>query len=179
MYVFLFLGSHIQDCLEFILAQGTLARWWNEQRIWLIRGFTSGFFGSLEYLSKNLGFATDGFNVTSKVVDDEQSKSYDQGIFDFGPSSSSSSMFLPLATAAVINLVAIFGGVMQILKGSGDLDSAFLQLFVSGFGSLNCLPTYEAMVLRSDKGRMPLKTTICSVFLAWGLYLATHFVLNI
>ncbi|CAI9117357.1 OLC1v1018734C1 [Oldenlandia corymbosa var. corymbosa] len=181
VYVFLFLGSYIQDSLEFMLAQGTFARWWNEQRIWSIRGFTSYLFGSLEYLLKILNFSTHGFNVTNKVVDDEQSKRYHQGIFDFGPPSSFSSfmMFLPLATAAVVNFVAFFGSLMQIFKGSlsGDInfnvDGGFLQLFLCGFGVLNCLPVYEAMVMRNDKGRMPLLTTICSICLAWGLCLAT------
>ncbi|KAL3506593.1 hypothetical protein ACH5RR_031975 [Cinchona calisaya] len=173
LYVFLFLGAYGQDCLEFILAQGTFARWWNEQRIWIIRGLSNYFFGSLEFIIKNMGFATHGFNVTSKVVDDEQSKRYDQGIFEFGVHSP---IFFPLATAAIINLVALLGGTMQILKG-GNLDDVFVQLFVAGFAMLNCLPIYEAMILRPDKGRMPTKTTIISIFLAWSLYLVASLIL--
>ncbi|CAI9775795.1 unnamed protein product [Fraxinus pennsylvanica] len=38
-----------------------------------------------------------------------------------------------------------------------------------GFGVLNCLPIYEAMVFRSDEGRMPTRTTIISTLLVWGL----------
>lgn len=175
LYAFLFLGAYGQDCLEFILAQGTLARWWSEQRIWVIRGLTNKFFGSLEYLLKVMGFTTRGFNVTSKLVDDEQSKRYDQGIFEFGVASP---IFVPLATAAIINLAALLHGTMQILKGE-NFDDSFVQLFISGFGMVNCLPIYEAMLLRTDKGRMPIKTTIISIFSAWALYILASFILKI
>lgn len=175
LYAFLFLGANGQDCLEFMLAQGTLARWWSEQRIWLIRGLTNELFGSLEYLIKIMGFTTQGFHVTSKLVDDEQSKRYDRGIFEFGVASP---MFLPLATAAIINLAAFLHGTMQILKGV-NFDDSFVQLFISGFGMVNCLPVYEAMVLRTDKGRMPIKTTIISIISALGLYIVASFTLKI
>ncbi|XP_027119792.2 cellulose synthase-like protein G3 [Coffea arabica] len=175
LYAFLFLGAYGQDCLEFILAQGTLTRWWSEQRIWLIRGLTNELFGSLEYLIKIMGFTTQGFHVTSKLVDDEQSKRYDRGIFEFGVASP---IFLPLATAAIINLAALLHGTMQILKG-GNFDESFVQLFISGFGMVNCLPVFEAMVLRTDKGRMPIKTTLISIISALCLYIVASFILKI
>jgi len=59
------------------------------------------------------------------------------------------------------------------------VDGLFLQMFIAGFAVLNSLPIYEAMVLRSDKGRMPSKTTIISTLLAlllilgaWPLFLS-------
>ena len=76
IYAFLFIGAYVQDCLDFIFAQGTFRRWWSDQRMWLIRGVTSYLFGLIEFVSKGLGIATHGFNVTSKVVDDEQGKRY-------------------------------------------------------------------------------------------------------
>ncbi|KAL2543799.1 Cellulose synthase-like protein G3 [Forsythia ovata] len=174
-YTFLFLGAYIQDFLDFILAKGTFLRWWSDQRIWLIRGLSAFLFGSIEYIAKHLGMATHGFNVTSKVMDDEQSKRYDQGIIEFGVESP---MFLPLAMAAILNLMAFFfGGIVQIFK-ERNLDGFFVQLFIAGFGVLNCLPIYEAMVLRSDKGRMPTRTTIISTFLVGGLYAAASYVLK-
>lgn len=69
----------------------------------MIRGLTGFSFGSVEYLLKSLGISPYGFNVTSKVVDEEQSKRYNQGEFEFGVPSP---LFLPLATAAVLNLVS-------------------------------------------------------------------------
>lgn len=161
LYAFLFLGAYGQDCLDFVLTQGTFRRWWSDQRIWLLRGLSSSIFGTIEYLFKHLGISQ-GFNVTSKVVDDEQSKRYDQGKFEFG---FPSPMFIPLVVAAIINLVAFLVGFLEVLKG-GKWDELFLQLFITGFGILNSLPFYEAMVLRADNGRLPIKTTIISTILA-------------
>lgn len=174
LYVFLSLGAYAQDCLEF-LSQVTLRRWWSEQRIWLIRGLTCYIFGTLEYLIQRLGISTQGFNLTSKAVDNEQSKRYCQGIFEFGVPSP---VFLPLATAAIINLVAFLNGIMLVLKGE-NIGDVFVQLFIAGFVMLNCLPIYEAMIIRTDKGRMPTKTTVTSIFIALGLYLAASFMLQI
>mgnify|MGYP004717017293 FL=1 len=175
LYAFLFLGAYAQDCLEFLFSQATLRRWWSEQRIWLIRGLTCYLFGTLEYLMQILGIATHGFNVTSKAVDDEQSKRYHQGLFEFGVPSP---IFLPLATAAIISFAAFLYGTMLVLKG-GNTEDVFVQLFIAGFGVLNCLPIYEAMIIRTDKGKMPTKTTITSIIIASGLYLAAFLMLQI
>ncbi|KAI8546185.1 hypothetical protein RHMOL_Rhmol07G0097800 [Rhododendron molle] len=168
LYTFLFLGTYVRDCLDFILSGGTFQRWWNDQRMWMIRGVTSYLFGSIELLTNRLGIAKNGFNLTSKVLDGEQSKRYDQGTFEFGVESP---MFVPLSTAAIVNLIAFFGGLVGVFRG-GDFDGLFVQIFVAGFVVVNCWPIYEAMVLRTDKGRMPTKTTLISTFLAWALYTA-------
>ncbi|GFZ16387.1 hypothetical protein Acr_25g0007960 [Actinidia rufa] len=52
--------------------------------MWMARGLPSTLFGAMEYLTKCLGIARIGFNVTSKVVDKEQRKRYDQGTLEFG-----------------------------------------------------------------------------------------------
>lgn len=142
--------------------------------MWLIKGLTSYVFGTIEYVSKCLGIPTQGFNVTSKVVDDEQGKRYDQGIFEFGIPSP---MFVLLTVAATINLIAFLGGLLEVLRG-GNLDGLFVQLFIAGFAVLNSLPIYEAMFLRADKGKMPTKTTMISVFVASGLYVTSSFILK-
>ncbi|KAK4365510.1 hypothetical protein RND71_016868 [Anisodus tanguticus] len=175
LYAFLFLGAYGQDCLVFISFQGTFKRWWNDQRIWMIRGLSSFLFGIIEYSTKHLGIATQGFNVTSKVVDNEQGKRYHQGIFEFGVVSP---MFITLATTSIINLVAFLTSIAQIYKGDQNLDGLFIQMFIAGFVVINCLPIYEAMVLRGDKGRMPTRVTIFSTFLAGSLYMAFAFLLR-
>ncbi|KAI7989419.1 Cellulose synthase-like protein G3 [Camellia lanceoleosa] len=174
LYIFLFIGSYGQDCLTCILAKGTFQRWWSDQRMWMVRGVTCHMFGLIEFVSKYLGIATQGFNVTSKVVDNEQGKRYDQGTFEFGVESP---MFVSLAVAAIINLIAFVGGLIGVLRGKNS-EGLFGQLLISGFVVLNCCPVYEAMVLRTDKGRMPTKTTIISTFLAWALYTAASLMLK-
>lgn len=174
VYAFLFLGAYGQDCLDYVVAQGTFQRWWSDQRMWMIKSVTAFLFGNIELVSKRLGIPTHGFTVTSKVVDDEQAKRYKQGIFEFGIEAP---MFVPLATIAIINLVAFFGGLIRVFTGS-EVEEFFVQMFICGFVVLNSWPIYEAMVIRGDKGRMPTKTTIVSIYIAWAFYLVSAIVLK-
>ncbi|KAI3691875.1 hypothetical protein L6452_31677 [Arctium lappa] len=167
LYVFLFLGANIQDCLDFMLAHGTFPQWWNDQRMWLIRGLSSYFFGFMEFSIKRLRIASKGFLVTSKVVDGEQSKRYDNGVFEFGVPSP---MFVPLATVAIVNVVAFAFGIVQILEG-GNMDGLLGQMGLACLGVVNSWPIYEAMLWRSDKGKMPRVITVISTFVA--LFLCT------
>ncbi|KAI3928557.1 hypothetical protein MKW98_024158 [Papaver atlanticum] len=171
LYVFLFLGSYIQDCLDFMLMGTTFQRWWNDQRMWLIRGVSSYLFGSIDFFLKSLGISAFGFVITSKVIDDEQSKHYEQGVFEFGVASP---LFVPLTTAAIINFIAFSVGVTRLILGHSKLEEIFIQLILSGFGIVNCWPVYEAILLRNDKGKMPLKITILSCLLAFSLYSLSH-----
>ncbi|GFP98070.1 cellulose synthase-like protein g3 [Phtheirospermum japonicum] len=172
LYMFLFLGAYAQDCFDFISAQGTFLRWWSDQRMWLIR-LSSFLFGSVEFIAKCLGMATHGFNVTSKVIDDDLSKRYDQGIFEFGIASP---VFVPLAMAAILNLAALIVGFVRALH-ERSLDSFFVQIFLAGFGVVNSLPFYGGMFFRRDKGRMPTSVTIASTLFVVGLYGIASFVL--
>ncbi|RVX04114.1 Cellulose synthase-like protein G3 [Vitis vinifera] len=165
LYIFLFVGAYTQDCLDFLLSGATIQRWWSTQRVWMMRGVSSFAFSLVEYLLKCIGISQFGFNVTSKVVDREQSKRYKQGIFEFGVSSP---LFLPLTTAAIMNLVSFLWGMVLIFKKK-NLEGMLLQMLLAGFVMVNCWPIYEAMVLRTDRGRMPTRTTIISILLAWAL----------
>ncbi|KAJ0104749.1 hypothetical protein Patl1_17489 [Pistacia atlantica] len=172
LYSFLFIGAYAKEWLEFILEGSTFRKWWNDQRIWMIRGLTCFLFGSIEYLLQSFGISASGFNVTSKVLDDEQSKRYEQEIFEFGVPSP---MFVTLATSAIINLFSFFKGFLDIISGN-NMEGLFLQMFLAGFLMVNCLPVYEAMFLRSDKGKMPTKITLISTFLAGALYAAASLI---
>ena len=161
-YMFMFLGAYGQDCSDFVLTKGTFERWWNDQRMWLVRGLSSYQFGFAEYVFKLVGVSTHGFNLTSKVTDNEINKRYSQGMFEFGVPSP---MFVPLTTATILNLIAFFSGVFRVFR-EGNIDSFLMQILIAGFGVLNSFPLYKAMVLRTDKGKMALQTTVVSSLLA-------------
>ncbi|PIN09005.1 Cellulose synthase (UDP-forming) [Handroanthus impetiginosus] len=140
--------------------------------MWLIRGLSSDLFGTLEYINNHLGTSSRGFDVTNKTNDNELRKRYDEGMFEFGVASP---MFVPLSTAAIMNLAAFLWGIFQVLMGKYDL---FGQVFIAGFGVVNSWPIYEAMVLRSDKGKMPTKITLIAGFLAWIMFVLSSFVVR-
>ncbi|KAK4843413.1 hypothetical protein QYF36_007762 [Acer negundo] len=167
LYTFLFLGAYGQEFLDFVLEGETFGKWWNDQRIWMIKGLSSYLFGFTEYLLNSLGISALGFNVTSKVVDDELGKRYDQEIFEFG---APSPMFVPIIMAAILNFFSFSWGLLKIIRGVGDMQGQFLQMLLSGFVMVNCWPIYEAIVFRSDKGKLPTKVTVIATFLAWALY---------
>lgn len=162
LYVFLFIGSFGEDCLEFISTKSTLLRWWNDQRMGLTRALSSDVFGTLEYISNHLGIGTRDFGVTSKVNGHGQRKRYDEGKFEYGVASP---LFLPFSIAATLNFVAFIYGVLRIVS-LRKIDEFLGQVLVASFGVLISLPIYEAMFLRKDQGRMPTKITIASIFLA-------------
>ncbi|XVE64657.1 hypothetical protein DITRI_Ditri07aG0118100 [Diplodiscus trichospermus] len=91
-----------------------------------------------------------------------------QGIFEFGVPSP---LFVPLTMAAIINLFSFVLGLTEFLGGS-NTEGLGLQMLLTGFIVVNCLPIYGAIALRSDKGRMPTKITVISTFLSAALYSA-------
>ncbi|CAN1178024.1 Cellulose synthase-like protein G3 [Linum perenne] len=169
VYTFLFLAAHVQDLVDFLYVGGTVGKWWSDQRIWLLRGLTCHLFGMTEYFLKFLGISAD-FNLTSKVIDEEQSKRYDQGIFEFGVHNP---MFVPPTMAALVNLLAFLWGVIGVIRG-GITEGPLIEVFVAGFAMVNCWPIYEAVALRSDNGRMPIKTVVWSVVLASIIYVLAY-----
>ena len=165
MYAFLFLGAYGQDLFEFILEGYAFHKWWNDQRIWSIRALSGFFFGFIEFVLRSFKISALSFNVTSKVIDQEQSKRYYQGLFDFG---TPSPMFVPMTTASIVNFTAGVIGIWRLLGGAWE--QLFLQVFLTGFVVINCWPLYEAMVFRNDGGKLPPKITFISLFLALLLY---------
>ncbi|WZZ25570.1 LOW QUALITY PROTEIN: hypothetical protein YC2023_008971 [Brassica napus] len=173
LYIFLFLGAYGQDLLDFVLEGGTCHCWWNDQRMWLIRGFSSFIFGSLEFTLKTLNLSTYGFNLTSKVNDDDtQSKRYEQEMFDFG---ASSIMFFPITTLAIVNLLAFVYGLYGVFVWGEGL---VLELMLVSFAVVNSLPIYMAMVLRDDDGKLPKNVCILAGSLACFVIMSVFFVLK-
>lgn len=175
LYVFLFFGANAHDFVQFILFKGTAKRWWNDQRMWYVKALSPYLFTSIEYLMKKLGIMTKGFNITSKVAGQDERKMYDQSVFTFGIPSR---MFVPLAMVSIINLIAFIKGIMTLIFRMVSLDEFFIQLFVAGFAVVNCLPIYEAMLFRSDHGRMPKRIVTTSAVLAGVLCIAFSLIVS-
>ncbi|MBA0786416.1 hypothetical protein Gotri_027311, partial [Gossypium trilobum] len=127
LYVLVFLGAYGQDFLEHCVGEGTIQRRWSDQRLWMIKGLSCFLFGLTEFLLKSIGIPTQGFNVTRKVIDDEQRKRYEQGLFEFGVSSA---MFVPLTMAAIVNLFSFTYGLIHFVNGSNK-ETGLMPLLLS------------------------------------------------
>ncbi|KAK1256858.1 Cellulose synthase-like protein G3 [Acorus gramineus] len=175
LYAFLFTSAYIQDLFIFLRANGTIRRWWNNQRMWMIRGVTCFPLASIQFFFQNCGISGSTFNLTGKARhDDEQSDRYARGIFEFG--TVSSPFFVSLATVAMINLVAFWVGLVRAVLEEGYFDSMFVQVVLCGFVVVNCWPVYEAMVVRKDGGRLPGEVKRVSFFMALVIFAIAYLV---
>ncbi|XP_065865679.1 cellulose synthase-like protein G3 [Euphorbia lathyris] len=173
LYAFLFVSAYAVDMMDFMLHKGTICRWWNDQRMWNIRGLSTYSYAIFEFTLKSLGMSTPGFTLTSKAVDEQISKRYEKGLFEFGVASP---MFVPLVMAASMNLLSFSWGAFEIAKGNSRIQGLAIQMFLSAFAVVNSFPIYQAMVLRSDNGKIPAKITVIGTGLTWAICVFGSFI---
>jgi len=164
LFASLAVSAYGYSLIEFIWIGGSFKSWWNDQRMWMIKGVTSYLFGLIEVAGKLIGVSEVGFEVTNKVVDSEAAKRYEEEIFEFGVASG---LFIPPATLAVINLISLMGGLVRILReGYSAFECMILQLVLCTFIVITSYPILEAMLMRKDTGRIPASVTIFSISVA-------------
>ncbi|XP_042479298.1 cellulose synthase-like protein E6 isoform X2 [Macadamia integrifolia] len=164
-FAYVFVAKNVYSLVEALWCKYTVEDWWNLQRMVLIRRTTSFLFGFVDVIVTQLGFSQTTFVITGKVDEEEASKRYEQGIFEFG---ASSPMFTVIATVALFNLFSLVGGVKRMVMGMGvwAVEEFISQIIVSGLVVAINIPIYEAIFIRKDKGRMPTSTTVASLVCA-------------
>lgn len=141
---------------------GSFRSWINEHRIWMIKSIASHLYGCLDAFMKRIGMREASFLATSKVDDDEQVMLYKKGMFDFR----TSAMFLaPMVALVFLNMVSFVVGMARVIL-FGGLEKMMLQVLMSFYVLVMSYPIIEGMVIRNDKGRIPLSITILSVTLS-------------
>ncbi|XP_044500662.1 cellulose synthase-like protein G2 [Mangifera indica] len=169
IFLFIFLSALSKHLYEVLITGGSIRIWRNEQRIWMIKGVTNYFYGTLNAIMSKLGLAEAKFVPTNKADDDEQAKLYHMGIFDF----QTSTMFLaPLVSVTILNIVAFFWGVVRGIS-AGDWEKMFAQVLLSFYILIMGYAVIEGIIVRKDAGRIPpsvtrLSAMFCAVFLFLG-----------
>ncbi|XP_031275504.1 cellulose synthase-like protein G3 [Pistacia vera] len=162
IFLFIFLSSLSKHLYEVLKTGGSIRIWRNEQRIWMIKGVTCYFYGTLNAIMSKLGLSEASFVPTNKADDDEQAKRYLMGRFDF----QTSTMFLaPLVTLTILNIVAFFWGVLRMII-TGDWEKMFAQVLLSFYLLIMGYAIIEGMFVRKDTGRIPPSMTILSTILS-------------
>ncbi|KAL9225205.1 hypothetical protein vseg_001154 [Gypsophila vaccaria] len=161
-FAFVLLSSWLRHMSDVLISGGSVTVWLHEQRVWIIRSMTSFLFGSLECILTRLGVREASFNPTNKAGDDDKTKWYQMGKFDFR---TSDVFILPLLTAVTLNLVCLIIGLAALVV-SRDMNSMFVHMVLSFYALLLSLPVIEGMLLRKDSGRVPLSPTLISASLS-------------
>lgn len=174
-FAYVIIAEFIYSFAEFLWSKGTVLGWWNEQRIWLYKRTSSYLFAVMDTVLKLMGFAESGFVISPKVVEQDVSQRYEKDIMEFGVSSP---MFTILSTLALLNLFCLVG----VLK-EAFLSNTFVEVYKTlALQTVLCvvlvlinLPLYQALFLRTDKGKMPSSVTVKSI--AFALFACISFIL--
>eukprot|EP00268_Persea_americana_P059101 TRINITY_DN7218_c0_g1_i2.p1 TRINITY_DN7218_c0_g1~~TRINITY_DN7218_c0_g1_i2.p1 ORF type:complete len:150 (+),score=19.00 TRINITY_DN7218_c0_g1_i2:481-930(+) len=122
--------------------------WWNETRMWMMKGSSSYLVSVIVIILKSLGISEAGFEITSKVIDDEALKRYRQEVMEFAVPSP---MFIPPTTLALLNLYCfIKAATMVMIKGWAAFDQMALYNCILFFACpcfVVCVVTFCVMVM--------------------------------
>ncbi|KAF7846523.1 hypothetical protein BT93_L4200 [Corymbia citriodora subsp. variegata] len=161
VFSLVFVSSLYKHLYEVIASGHSVRAFINEQRMWMIRSVTNHVYGTMDAILKQLGMRKASFSPTNKAADDQQSKRYEMGVFDF----QTSPMFLaPMVTAVMLNVASFVGGIVWVLL-MGSWDKLLMQMVLVLFIIAMSYPVIEGMVLRTDRGRVPRSVTSLSVAL--------------
>ncbi|CAM8937303.1 unnamed protein product [Rhodiola kirilowii] len=145
-YAYFFLAKYTYSLGEALRCGYTKKRWWNLQRMWLIRMTTSYLYAFLDTVMKQLGFSETSFTITSKTMDKSDMIKYEREIIDFGHSS----FTLIIFTLAMLNLVALVTGAITLLITSDSSESTMkfvAQMILCGVLVMLYLPVYKAVAI--------------------------------
>ncbi|GKB58435.1 cellulose synthase-like protein G2 [Tanacetum coccineum] len=160
VFLYVFVLSNLQHMREIYSTGEPLKAWKYEQRIWMMKGITTNLYGSIHAIMEKLGAKEASFLPTNKVIDDDQVKLYQMGIYNF----QTSSMFVvPLCSLIILNLLAFVVGMLKIAIQREYIDEIFIQTLLSFYVSLMGYPVLEGMMLRKDKGRIDPRMSFYSV----------------
>ncbi|XP_057748259.1 cellulose synthase-like protein G2 [Arachis stenosperma] len=159
IFVFIFVSALLNHLEEVLITGGTLHKWMNEQRIWMMKSITCHLYGCLDALLKKVGIREANFLPTNKVADDEQTQLYQMDKYDFRVSS----IFIaPMLAVITINICCFLGGIYRAVF-VGSWDKMFVQFFIAGFIITVNYPIIEGLVIRNDKGRISKLLAICVI----------------
>ncbi|KAK7400632.1 hypothetical protein VNO78_11860 [Psophocarpus tetragonolobus] len=150
VFSFTFLSALLKHLFEVHITGGTLQKWINEQRIWMMKSVTCHLYGCLDALLNKIGIREARFFPTNKLEDVEQTVLYQMDKYDF----QASNIFVaPMVALITVNISCFIGGVYRVLM-MGDCDKMFIQLFITVFIITVNYPIIEGLLIRKDKGRI-------------------------
>ncbi|XP_020207312.1 cellulose synthase-like protein G1 [Cajanus cajan] len=146
VFAFVYVSTQIQHLIEVLSGDGSVAMWWDEQRIWILKSVTS-VFAIIDGIKKWLGLNKVKFNLSNKAIDKEKLKKYEQGRFDF----QGAAVFMaPLVLLLLANIVSFFGGIWRLFNVK-DFEEMFGQLFLVTYVMVLSYPIIEGIITMKSK----------------------------
>ncbi|XP_057761548.1 cellulose synthase-like protein G2 [Arachis stenosperma] len=140
-------STQTQHLIEVLSGDGSVAMWWDEQRIWILKSVTGSLFALIDGTKKWLGLNKVKFSLSNKAIDKEKLKKYEQGKFDF----QGAALFMsPLVVLLIVNIVCFFGGLWRLLNVK-DFEDMFGQLFLLSYILVLSYPIIEGIITMKSK----------------------------
>ncbi|KAK4425537.1 Cellulose synthase-like protein G3 [Sesamum alatum] len=157
LFAFIFISSQLKHVQEVISYGDSFKNVLIELRVWMMRSGASYVYAFLEAIMEWIGLHKTHFVLTGKVVDKEQAKRYEQGIYDF---QASPQLLVPMCSLYIFNLATFIIGIPMIFhKG----DELLAQAVLPFFGIIVNYHLLEGMVFRQDSGCIAPSVTLLSV----------------
>ncbi|KAG6423323.1 hypothetical protein SASPL_113717 [Salvia splendens] len=160
VFVFLFFSSQAKHLQEVLMTGYGARTWITEQRMWVIRSFTSYFYANMYTIMDKIGLRKASFLPTNKAVDEAAAELYQRGVYNF---EAPSVFMVPMCTLYMINMGSFVAGILHAGKGNGMM---LIECLISLFGMILHLPLLQGMVVRKDKGSVPTNVSIVSLLLS-------------
>ncbi|KAH6775011.1 hypothetical protein C2S52_012572 [Perilla frutescens var. hirtella] len=172
-FAYIFVSSQLKHVQEVISYGDSFTTAFYELRAWMMKSGTCYSFALMDAILDRISLHDANFTLTNKVVDDEQVRLYEMGMYDFQVSIW---LLAPLCSVYILNLVAIIIEGARIIFQQRDEFEFITQLVLSLFGVTVNYHFLEGMVLRKDSGRVPpfaswLAVVISAIFFCSGYLL--------
>ncbi|KAK6138733.1 hypothetical protein DH2020_027526 [Rehmannia glutinosa] len=162
VFAFIFIASQLKHVQEVVSFGDSIRTALYEQRVLMMKSASCYLYATLGAFLDKLGLHEAHFTLTNKVVDDEQARRYQKGIYDF---QGSPMLIAPICSLYILNVASFVLGIARIIQ-SHNANELFVQAFIPLFGIIVNYHVFEGMVLRKDKGRVSPSVSLLSVAIA-------------
>lgn len=175
VFAFVFISSQLKYVQEVVSYGDPLRTALYDLRVWMMKSGACYLYATLNAVLDQFGLNEANFSLTSKVVDDEETKRHQEGIYDF---QSSPQLLVPLCTVYIVNLVAFIIGSARILQSDDKGREMIGQACLALFGIVVNYHLFEGMVLRTDKGRISTSISLLSMAISALIFFVGSFVVS-
>ncbi|XP_051125361.1 cellulose synthase-like protein G3 [Andrographis paniculata] len=172
VFAFIFISSQLKHVQEVVSYGSPFITALYDLRVWMMKCGACYLYATLNAVLDRLGLQEANFSITSKVIDEEETKRYQDGVYDFR---TSPQLLAPMCSLYIVNLVAFLVASVRIFEGEWGREM-FAQAAIPWFGVTVNYHLLDGMLMRKDKGRIsPAVTMLSVVICASILFLGSLF----